>query len=1409
MRGLFFKHSLILLSMFCGIVSGCRVGNTSIRDPYADLIGPDQANSLSWVQTSLYAGSNVTANWAPSISNDFTAQRIQFYIGSNCDYPIGTKMELNASVTSQNFSNVDGSYTYKITSLDHVGNTSVSDCSSAITLDTLAPTLTIDTAATWINNSNKAAYSVSGSCSDAGSGISGNVTVILSQGGNQKTKSVACSSGSYTTTVAFDTTAVTAFTDGSSNTTITVSATDAVAYSRTITATRGRDVVASTISITSAPSYINIANQTSFGVAVTCSDVTSGISGSATVSITDSTNTVTGSGACGTTINLNTSSLNEGASNISITASVSDVAGNAATSTTLTKSKDTVAPVLALVSPSSNASIKGNSSVNILFNVTELNVQASPTATLACTGCTTASYTKNLSAGPLTTATTFTQAINTPNSSGTAIGLTIDYTDAAGNPATTLNANYTTDTNAPTVTLLTLNDSSTPATATNNYIKIALNANDASNEVTDFCLKYNSSTAPTSSDSCWSPLSLASTTPATSVSFDNYYFRVGFTKMTYTVYAWVRDEAGNISSLSNAGVGTVGTDKVSVYFDPGTPPQITALQVSNTDTPSSPVAASELVVTSGSSIYIKWNASDTEGLAANPISIYFTTDDSTYTLMAGGSNLLNTQNGGSCSVTAGFTGCAVLTSPSNSYYRVRVIAQDTLGTTVLYNSVPVNDTRVQFLAGNQETGLNGSAATAVFGSWGSGKASSFVYKHRLVVSDDGKVFYFDPINGLVWIDPANGVLKQFIKTGSSIIGNGSVIDSNTRIKTFRGIALDYSNNLLIYDHDQIRKVNLSTMVINQFIGGGTDEAPVAPVAPSIFKINPSNFGSYLYSAVSLIPLPNGDLVFMSNQLSPVDYRYEVSSNTIIPINYTGGVGLSNLSTYGWDTVTNGNRSFYGDTAMIFDPSNSSITNFLKAIQYRSVSDQVQLYTRMDYPNGGNASGYPGVGPYNLNGLDARSATTGMDGKIYTVRRGRGTIERIAFSSYAASPTITNVVGISISSYPNSPCADGTAANVCAVDIDTLFVNKAGKVYFLDQGTIRTLDDSNQLVTIFGQQPSFGSDNDATLAMNARFGNIMDIKPDLSAGANGRIVIMDAYSNFYRELNLNANVPKFPGSPSVCNNWTGPWRFGIDSSNGDLYRACNGGGNLYKNTRAGANTLVAGNGIAPASFYYDGAADGKAGANISFTSDNPYNRSVLGIFNNKIFLSKQTRLSNVEGNCMIKAYDISDVYRQSHFMGNSTCSTFSPTIGNSLASTAINQDGGSAGISNIDYSSQLGSYLFTASNQNKVFYSTFGGNIAELTGALPRYFYNLTHKDRGSNVIDLYYCGNTTARLYKYSVNSTTQVGTESALTWSMPGLACKTNTTLHYKEPTVSTPNGSIIFVTRQNGLDGIGEYVL
>lgn len=83
--------------------------------------------------------------------------------------------------------------------------------------------------------------------------------------------------------------------------------------------------------------------------------------------------------------------------------------------------------------------------------------------------------------------------------------------------------------------------------------------------VADICLKMGDTTPPDVHDACWSPLTsmgiaVPSLTPA---NFAFNYF-LGFLPFTMNAYFWTKDSAGNISTLSNSGLGTVARDSLSI-----------------------------------------------------------------------------------------------------------------------------------------------------------------------------------------------------------------------------------------------------------------------------------------------------------------------------------------------------------------------------------------------------------------------------------------------------------------------------------------------------------------------------------------------------------------------------------------------------------------------------------------------------------------------------------------------------------------------------------------------------------------------------------------------------------------------------------------------------------------------------
>jgi hypothetical protein len=382
-------------------------------------------------------------------------------------------------------------------------------------------------------------------------------------------------------------------------------------------------------------------------------------------------------------------------------------------------------------------------------------------------------------------------------------------------------------------------------------------------------------------------------TPALSINFSDFYFRVGFTPGAYDVYGWVKDRAGNISSLSASGSGTASTDKASITYQPGTPPVITDVLATSSDTPSTPPDSTDLSAPTGSSVYIRWKATDDQAFPATPISLYYTTDDATYTLIA--NNIANSANTG-CTLSGTDTGCYKWTngSPTNSYLRIRVTARDSNSMESFAVATPLNVMPpIQFIAGNTEAGLNGSANSAMF--FNELSQNTVTDPHSLVVTPEGTIYFRDIRRGILVVSPTDGIQKIFIPTTGTASGDGGPVTSAT-LRLPVKIALDYQNRLLIYDYDRIRRVNtaVNPMTISTIIGGGALTADgTAPLSLQISALTSYANANIAYSP--FFALPNGDIYFQSDgwgQKPSTGFRIRVYKSALNQIQsvYVSGTG---------------------------------------------------------------------------------------------------------------------------------------------------------------------------------------------------------------------------------------------------------------------------------------------------------------------------------------------------------------------------------------------------------------------------------------------------------------------------------------------------------------------------------------
>lgn len=200
---------------------------------------------------------------------------------------------------------------------------------TTILKQTTLPTVAI-TSSTAINNTNKAAYTVTGTCSHNGRAVN------LSVGG--VTANPVCTATAWSATVN-----VTAVSD-SGAVSITADHVDSVGNAAIqATASVLKDTVIPTVAITSSPA-INNTNKAAYTFSGTCSENTR------TVSVTVGAVSATPSCSSGSwSATVNVTALVDNAS-VSVTANHTDLAGNAATPATTTVLKDTVVPTVAITS---------------------------------------------------------------------------------------------------------------------------------------------------------------------------------------------------------------------------------------------------------------------------------------------------------------------------------------------------------------------------------------------------------------------------------------------------------------------------------------------------------------------------------------------------------------------------------------------------------------------------------------------------------------------------------------------------------------------------------------------------------------------------------------------------------------------------------------------------------------------------------------------------------------------------------------------------------------------------------------------------------------------------------------------------------------------------------------------------
>lgn len=1254
-----------------------------------------------------------------------------------------------------NFSNGDGNKTITLTQTDAVGN--ITTVSRNLIRDEVSPVITKTIGASPDFTKLNVPNAWGGTCE-------GNYTISVT---GSETTSFACSSGSWSWTPSPKTV------DGTFSYNLVQTDAAGNVSSPPLTLSWTRDATAPLFkttapSVATAPATLNITNNlSSLSFTGSC----------------EGTNPIAITGAATATFSCSSASWSWSTPTVSAdgvrtyTFKQTDPAGNIST-ITVNWTRDTTGPALTIA----NVWSKTNT------NTTTFSGDCEAGLTVNITGAQTTSTTCAAGTWSFTTAAQTTDAKRT-------FTFTQTRTVSPFN-ATSVTGYWVRKTTAPTISAFT---TTAPYPSRSSFIPVSLDAASGNADVflTHLCIKSDDNVKPTAADSCFlevnSPaigLALAPT-----IDLNNHSVLMGWTPKAYLLYTWVLDEAGNISNLGTSGAGTINIDKISAAYDPGIPPTVWDVIAANVPNSPLPPTRAQGEVPAGTDVYIRWKATDNVALPSGSVSLSYTPDEINFTEIVAGLNVAN--NGCGAITLAANEGCYKWTggSPLNTSYKIRVKVTDAGDVSSQLISNPTNMGLIKIIAGNTESGLGGSAQTAMFYTRRNGSSDP----GTLVVTNDGQFYFADYKRGILTIDQADGKQKIFIPTTGASTGDGGAA-VNATLKFPVKLALDYQNRLLILDRDRIRRVdlNLSTPTIETIIGGGTDTSDVVN-DPLNLAMYAHSYGAWDQNGQAFFTTPNGDIYFHSEYalMNPSHgfYRlriFKAATGQVISKYFTG-TGDAYVPTQ--DLLKC--RMF--NPAIAFDPNTSQLTG-VSLTTYHTLSytgcDQLEdRYSRAYF----DPNTFVAIAPKDDSYRYAHYiATTGMDGNSYIIVY-RSYIMRINFDG-----TYTKVLGHGT----QGECPDGTDALSCMVDVQNLHVSSTGKMYFTDRGMIRTIDSEGKVKTLFGQKLTYG---DGVNALNARFSEIHRVLRRDS----GQIIVNDIGGNYIKEFSIEGNINIIAGDGAYKTQDTvsnanaqsvddSSW-FSINKSNGDVYASYASGsrGNVAKLNRAtGKWEHVVG--LSTGTHY--ASADGMAGANVR--SNNSYfdRALVVGFDNNNLVLTRMrhyTAINRYE-DFMIKLYDATDVFRQSHLAGI----VGYPTDGNIRRTCVEASTGTTAATCEMPYWDTFFQFQWDAVNARWITAIVNGGTQKDIyefkAGQIKKIGSTSNNIDDSFTYANIdgtqyfFYCNS--GRIRKY--NLTTQTD-EGQLAWSMSNLYCRG------RSMDFNPTNRSIIFPFEQNGLYGVGEYFI
>jgi len=956
--------------------------------------------------------------------------------------------------------------------------------------------------------------------------------------------------------------------------------------------------------------------------------------------------------------------------------------------------------------------------------------------------------------------------------------------------ATSANATWVRGTQRPIITSFTTSSPS-PTSIAFAEVDLVAESQNASVRLSHFCMLSNNDTQPLSNDSCWRYISspLVGLPLSETLNLQDFSFLVGWTPETYAVRAWVKDEAGNISENSDQ----VDTDLFNFIYAPGTPPTVLDVIAANNDISTNPPSNLEAQVPAGTDVYIRWTATNSEGpLPAGAISLYYTQNERDFTEINGAQNLNNQNYGCPTVVLQANQGCFrwVGGSPLNTPFKIRVKALNASLLSDQSISTILNSSVIKILAGNTESGLGGSAQTAMFLT---SKQDFGSDPNSLIVTNKGRFYFADFSRGILTINPETGRQEIFIPTTGMSSGDGGAAVNATLTYPTK-IAMDFQNRLLIFDRNRIRRVdlNLSTPTIETIIGGGSNTSNTVN-NPLDLQIHNHTDSGWPVKSMIFYAAPNGDIYFHSDyaikNAGPTSWRiriYKAATGQILSKYFTGdstgadiGQDLLSCRLSGPGLRFNENSEITGVTSNVhYDASYAGCNtrnNYYSRAYYNPTTFVSSAATRLDNQHANYRS----------------HSITGMNGQTYNIFL-RRYVNRVNYDG-----THTRILGTGT----QGQCDDGTGPLSCNMDIQDIFVTPDEKIYFVDGGLIRTIDEDGLVKTLFGQRATFG---DGVNAITSRFEQISFI----GERDDERIIVADATGMLIKEFTIEddihiiagngANAQQVVPGLAIGNPISDPSWLTMDSSTGNIYaRKTDGEGQIIVLDRSTGNwEYVLGPNPGGTQFL---SADGLVGSALK-TGSNQDRALPIGFGDSKLLVHRM-RYNPVEiqeDNYTLKIYDEGDSYRQSHLAGGLADTGINTMCASGTLTANCKMPHWDRFISGGQWDDVTESWI-VHNRATRAIYSLKQGANATLLATLPSQTDSGTIMIRESGQMIMYYC-RSNGRIHKFNLSTQSEIG---ALDWPITGMNCRGRRLLY------NSNRNTIIFPFEQNGLYGVAEYAL